>query len=344
MTESRQQFIELLALSGAVQFGDFTAKSGRKTPYFINTGKLMYGDQLDLVGKMYAGAYAEHIGKEDRLLYGPAYKGITLVAVTAAALSAQHGLRVPVYFNRKEKKDHGEGGIFVGKVPEDGDRIVIVEDVITAGTAIRESMDLLKAHGKGTVEAVIIAVDRMERGKGTESSLAELEREEAEALGIRIGHVFGARWKSWSERIGGIILILIGLNDLIFEHLDRAGRYVDRIIALRDEYFPETRLFFLSLTPVTAKRTQKQRDEIAAYNIWLEEKCGQADAEYMDVTAGLTDANGCLPREITTDNDSHLNAEGFGIFVRNMLDYAQARYEEGLWVPDRALTEKEDLV
>lgn len=140
------------------------------------------------------------------------------------------------------------------------------------------------------------------------------------------------------------ILILIGLNDLIFEHLDRAGRYVDRIIALRDEYFPETRLFFLSLTPVTAKRTQKQRDEIAAYNIWLEEKCGQVDAEYMDVTAGLTDANGCLPREITTDNDSHLNAEGFGIFVRNMLDYAQARYEEGLWVPDRALTEKEDLV
>ena len=76
----------------------------------------------------------------------------------------------------------------------------------------------------------------------------------------------------------------------------------------------------------------------------LEEKCGQADAEYMDVTAGLTDANGCLPREITTDNDSHLNAEGFGIFVRNMLDYAQARYEEGLWAPDRALTEKEDLV
>ena len=177
MTESRQQFIELLALSGAVQFGDFIANSGRKTPYFINTGKLMYGDQLDLVGKMYAQTYVENVGKESRILYGPAYKGITLVAVTAAALSSQYGVRVPVCFNRKEKKDHGEGGVFVGKVPEDGDRIVIVEDVITAGTAIRETMDLLKGLGKGTVEAVIIAVDRMEKGRGNESSLAELGRE-----------------------------------------------------------------------------------------------------------------------------------------------------------------------
>ena len=182
MTESKARFIELLAESGAIRFEEFIAKSGRKTPYFINTGMLMYGDQLDLVGRMYARAYAENIGEENRLLYGPAYKGITLVAVTAAALSAEHGIRVPVCFNRKEKKDHGEGGVFVGRVPEDGDRIVSVEDVITAGTAIRESMDLLKAHGKGTVEAVIIAVDRMERGKGSESSLAELERE----FGVKI--------------------------------------------------------------------------------------------------------------------------------------------------------------
>ncbi len=182
MTESKQRFIGLLAESGAIRFGDFTAKSGRKTPFFINTGMLMYGDQLDLAGKMYAGAYAEHIGKESRILYGPAYKGITLTAVTAAALSADYGISVPICFNRKEKKDHGEGGVFVGRVPEDGDRIVIVEDVITAGTAIRETMDLLKAHGKGTVEAVIIAVDRMERGRGSESSLAELEKE----FGVKI--------------------------------------------------------------------------------------------------------------------------------------------------------------
>ena len=182
MTEEKRKFIELLAESGAVLFGDFTAKSGRKTPYFINTGKLMYGDQLDLVGRMYAQAYAENIGEENRLLYGPAYKGIPLISVTAAALYREHGLRVPVCFNRKEKKDHGEGGVFVGKIPEDGDRIVVIEDVITAGTAIRESMNLLREHGKGTAEAVIIAVDRMEKGPGGESALAELGRE----FGVKI--------------------------------------------------------------------------------------------------------------------------------------------------------------
>ena len=177
MNEDRKRFIELLAESGAVQFGDFTAKSGRKTPYFINTGKLTYGDQLDLVGKMYAQTYVENIGRESLLLFGPAYKGITLVAVTAAALYSQYGVRVPVCFNRKEKKDHGEGGAIVGKIPGKDDRIVIVEDVITAGTAIRESMELLKILDLGRVESIIIAVDRMEKGRGEQSALAELEQE-----------------------------------------------------------------------------------------------------------------------------------------------------------------------
>lgn len=177
MNEDRKRFIELLAESGAVQFGDFTAKSGRKTPYFINTGKLTYGDQLDLVGKMYAQTYVENIGRESLLLFGPAYKGITLVAVTAAALYSRYGVRVPVCFNRKEKKDHGEGGAIVGEIPGKDDRIVIVEDVITAGTAIRETMELLKNLDMGRVESIIIAVDRMEKGKGEQSALAELEQE-----------------------------------------------------------------------------------------------------------------------------------------------------------------------
>ena len=177
MNEDRKRFIELLAESGAVQFGDFTAKSGRKTPYFINTGKLTYGDQLDLVGKMYAQTYVENIGRESLLLFGPAYKGITLVAVTAAALYSRYGVRVPVCFNRKEKKDHGEGGAIVGEIPGKDDRIVIVEDVITAGTAIRETMELLKNLDVGRVESIIIAVDRMEKGKGEQSALAELEQE-----------------------------------------------------------------------------------------------------------------------------------------------------------------------
>ena len=177
MNEDRKRFIELLAESGAVQFGDFTAKSGRKTPYFINTGKLTYGDQLDLVGKMYAQTYVENIGRESLLLFGPAYKGITLVAVTAAALYSRYGVRVPVCFNRKEKKDHGEGGAIVGKIPEKDEPIVIVEDVITAGTAIRESLELLKLLDRGRVESIIIAVDRMEKGRGEQSALAELEQE-----------------------------------------------------------------------------------------------------------------------------------------------------------------------
>ena len=177
MNEDKKRFIELLAESGAVQFGDFTAKSGRKTPYFINTGKLTYGDQLDLVGKMYAQTYVENIGKESLLLFGPAYKGITLVAVTAAALYSQYGVRVPVCFNRKEKKDHGEGGAIVGEIPGKDDRIVIVEDVITAGTAIRESMELLKILDLGRVESIIISVDRMEKSRGEQSALAELEQE-----------------------------------------------------------------------------------------------------------------------------------------------------------------------
>ena len=129
------------------------------------------------------------------------------------------------------------------------------------------------------------------------------------------------------------VFILVGLNDLIFEHLDRAGRYVDRILALRDEFFPETNIYFLSLTPVTDKRTAKIRDEITAYNAWLEGKCAEVNATYIDITAGLTDADGWLPRAITTDADSHLNAEGFAIFMDNLLDYAQAQYESGLWTP-----------
>ena len=174
MTEEKRKFIELLAESGAVLFGDFTAKSGRKTPYFINTGKLMYGDQLDLVGRMYAQAYAENIGEENRLLYGPAYKGIPL-AVAAASALAKEGLDVPFFFNRKEAKDHGEGGVFVGCVPKAGQEAVIIEDVITAGTAIRESMELLSTLPGVKVAAAFVMVDRRERGQTEKAATREVQ-------------------------------------------------------------------------------------------------------------------------------------------------------------------------
>ena len=174
MNEAKKQFIELLAESGAVLFGDFTAKSGRKTPYFINTGKLTYGDQLDMVGRMYAQTYVENIGKEPRILFGPAYKGIPL-AVTAAAALAKEGLDLPFFFNRKEAKDHGEGGQLVGYVPRPGQEAVIIEDVITAGTAIRESMALFEKLEGVKVAAAFVMVDRKEKGQGEKSAIAEVE-------------------------------------------------------------------------------------------------------------------------------------------------------------------------
>lgn len=177
MVEYKEKFIQLLVESGVVQFGDFIAKSGRRTPYFINTGKLMYGSQLELVGKMYAKTYVDNIKEENKLLYGPAYKGITLISVTAASLFREYGINVSICFNRKEKKDHGEGGIFIGKNPSVDEKIVIIEDVITAGTSIRESMELLKKFQDVKVEAIIVAVDRMEKGLKDESTLVELERE-----------------------------------------------------------------------------------------------------------------------------------------------------------------------
>ncbi len=129
------------------------------------------------------------------------------------------------------------------------------------------------------------------------------------------------------------VFIMIGLNDRIFDHVDRADRYIDQIMELRDEYFPETRIWFLSITPVTNKRKAKDRDKINEYNEWLKEKCSRIDADYMDICAGLTDEDGWMPKNITTDADCHFNDKGFDIFIGNLLDFAQAQYEAGLWEP-----------
>ena len=129
------------------------------------------------------------------------------------------------------------------------------------------------------------------------------------------------------------VFIMIGLNDRIYDHMDRAERYFDQILELRNEYFPETRIWFLSITPVTNKRKEKERDKINQYNDWLREKCEQSDATYLDIRAGLTDEDGWMPKSITTDADCHFNDKGFDIFIGNLLDIAQAQYEAGLWEP-----------
>ena len=142
MEQYKREFIQFLQGAGVLKFGDFTAKSGRKIPYFINAGMIKTGDQITKMGEFYAKAYFDKLGKKEAVLYGPAYKGISLSISAAVALS-KNGLNLPFFFNRKEVKDHGEGGTFVGYIPQAGEEIVIIEDVITAGTAIRESMSKL---------------------------------------------------------------------------------------------------------------------------------------------------------------------------------------------------------
>lgn len=172
----KREFIEFLKGAGVLKFGDFTAKSGRKIPYFINAGDIKTGDQIAKLGEFYARAYMEKIGAKRTVLYGPAYKGISIAVSSAIALSKE-GLNVPFFFNRKEAKDHGEGGVFVGYVPQAGEEVVIVEDVITAGTAIRESMAILGGLADVKVAATFVMVDRKEKGKTEKSAMTEVEEE-----------------------------------------------------------------------------------------------------------------------------------------------------------------------
>ena len=173
MESYKREFIQFLEGAGVLKFGDFTAKSGRKIPYFINAGMIKTGADIATLGEFYAKAYFDKLGKKQAVLYGPAYKGISLSVSAAVALS-KNGLNVPFFFNRKEVKDHGEGGVFVGYVPQAGEEIVIIEDVITAGTAIRESMEIL-SHVEGTnVCATFIMVNRMEKGQGDKGAMEEI--------------------------------------------------------------------------------------------------------------------------------------------------------------------------
>ncbi|MBE6115090.1 MAG: orotate phosphoribosyltransferase [Erysipelotrichaceae bacterium] len=176
MENYKSEFIKFLEDAGVLKFGDFTAKSGRKIPYFINAGDIKTGEQIAKLGEFYAKAYFEKVGNKRTVLYGPAYKGISIAVASAVALSKE-GLDVPFFFNRKEVKDHGEGGIFVGYVPKEGEEVVIVEDVITAGTAIRESMAILSSLKDVKVAATFVMVDRKEKGKTEKSAMQEVSEE-----------------------------------------------------------------------------------------------------------------------------------------------------------------------
>ncbi|MFT7474380.1 MAG: orotate phosphoribosyltransferase [Verrucomicrobiales bacterium] len=173
IAQYKQDFIDFMIESDVLTFGDFTTKSGRKTPYFIQTGKYGTGSQIRRLGEFYADAIEANFGDDFDVLFGPAYKGIPLAVETAGALAAR-GRDVGFMFNRKEAKDHGEGGVLVGHVPSAGDRVLIIEDVTTAGTSIRETVPVLRAAANVQLAGLIVSVDRMERGTGDKAALAQV--------------------------------------------------------------------------------------------------------------------------------------------------------------------------
>jgi len=176
MEQYKREFIEFLQSAGVLKFGDFTAKSGRKIPYFINAGEIKTGEHISKLGEFYAKAYLDKVGNKRTALFGPAYKGIS-IAVSSSIALAKGGLDVPFFFNRKEAKDHGEGGVFVGYKPQPGEEVVIVEDVITAGTAIRETMEIMKGLQGVKVVATFVMVDRKEKGQGEKGAMVEIGEE-----------------------------------------------------------------------------------------------------------------------------------------------------------------------
>ncbi|MGR5319956.1 orotate phosphoribosyltransferase [Vibrio sp. PNB22_3_1] len=211
MKAYQREFIEFALEKQVLKFGEFTLKSGRKSPYFFNAGLFNTGRDLARLGRFYAAALADS-GIEFDVLFGPAYKGIPIATTTAVALADHHDIDTPYCFNRKEAKDHGEGGNLVGSVLEG--RIMLVDDVITAGTAIRESMEIIQANG-ADLAGVLVAIDRQEKGKGALSAIQEVERD-----------------------FGCAVISIVSLSDLItyLEEKGDATEHLDAVKAYRAEY------------------------------------------------------------------------------------------------------------
>ncbi len=174
MEQYKEEFIHFMIDCEVLKFGDFTTKSGRKTPFFINTGFYRTGGQLARLGSFYAKAIADTFGTDFTVLFGPAYKGIPLSVATTIALANDHGAAIRYCADRKEVKDHGEGGGLLGGPIGDGDKVVIIEDVTTAGTSIRETYPIIKDCGDVDILGLMVSVDRMERGTGEKAALTEI--------------------------------------------------------------------------------------------------------------------------------------------------------------------------
>ncbi|WP_112478479.1 orotate phosphoribosyltransferase [Vibrio variabilis] len=211
MKAYQREFIEFALEKEVLKFGEFTLKSGRKSPYFFNAGLFNTGRDLARLGRFYAAALADS-GIEFDVLFGPAYKGIPIATTTAVALADHHDIDTPYCFNRKEAKDHGEGGNLVGSALEG--RIMLVDDVITAGTAIRESMEIIKANG-ADLAGVLVAIDRQEKGKGELSAIQEVERD-----------------------FGCAVISIVSLTDLItyLEEKGGSAEHLEAVKAYRAEF------------------------------------------------------------------------------------------------------------
>lgn len=181
MESYKREFIEFMVDCQVLRFGDFVTKSGRKTPFFVNTGFYRTGAQLRRLGGYYAKAIHDNFGLDFDVLFGPSYKGIPLAVAATSAISELYGKDIRYCSNRKEVKDHGDKGILLGSPLADGDKVVIIEDVTTAGTSIQETLPILRAQGDVRPLGLVVSVDRMERGQGTKSALKEIE----ESYGLR---------------------------------------------------------------------------------------------------------------------------------------------------------------
>ncbi|EGR0581335.1 orotate phosphoribosyltransferase [Vibrio cholerae] len=211
MKAYQREFIEFALEKQVLKFGEFTLKSGRKSPYFFNAGLFNTGRDLARLGRFYAAALVDS-GIEFDVLFGPAYKGIPIATTTAVALADHHDVDTPYCFNRKEAKNHGEGGNLVGSKLEG--RVMLVDDVITAGTAIRESMELIQAN-KADLAGVLVAIDRQEKGKGELSAIQEVERD-----------------------FGCAVISIVSLTDLI-TYLEQQGgnaEHLEAVKAYRAQY------------------------------------------------------------------------------------------------------------
>lgn len=175
MEQYKQEFIEFMVDSQVLKFGEFTLKSGRKSPFFMNAGAYVTGSQLRKLGEYYAKAIHDNYGTDFDVLFGPAYKGIPLSVATTIAFSELYGKDIKYCSNRKEAKDHGDTGILLGSPIKDGDRVVIIEDVTTSGKSIEETFPIIQAQGDVTILGLMVSLNRMERGKGEKSALEEIK-------------------------------------------------------------------------------------------------------------------------------------------------------------------------